>query len=113
MTQQFAEGFGYEHSVLVISALARFHAASFCFRKSTRFNWNTKYPSITSEIEVPKLSIETVLMLEKLFKEHDIKNLSDWLKFAKTHGKLLEELHIPSKLLRTYSKENANRKSKK
>ena len=52
-------------------------------------------------------------ILQKLFKENNIKNLSDWRKFSKTHGKLLEELHIPSKLLRTYSLENANRKSKK
>ena len=52
-------------------------------------------------------------VLKKLFKEYDIKNLSEWERFAKTHSKLLEELHIPSKLLRTYSLENANRKSKK
>jgi len=50
-------------------------------------------------------------VLQKLFKEYDIKNLSDWRKFSKTHGKLLEELHIPSKLLRTYSLENVNRKT--
>ena len=37
----------------------------------------------------------------------------EWRKFSKTHGKLLEKLYIPSKLLRTYSKENANSKSKK
>ena len=64
VTQQFPEGFDYEHSVLVISALARFHAASYCFRKSARYNWNEKYPSILSETEVPKLSSETVLMLD-------------------------------------------------
>jgi hypothetical protein len=52
-------------------------------------------------------------ILKKLFKEYDIKNLSDWREFSKTHIKLLEELHIPSKLLRTYSLENANRKLKK
>jgi len=52
-------------------------------------------------------------VLKKLFKEYDIKNLSDWREFSKTHIKLLEELHIPSKLLRTYSLKNANRKSKK
>ncbi|MBT4325709.1 MAG: hypothetical protein HOD60_02205 [Candidatus Nitrosopelagicus sp.] len=45
-------------------------------------------------------------VLKKLFKEYDIKNLSDWKKFAKTHGKLLEELRIPSYLLTTYSKKN-------
>ena len=48
-------------------------------------------------------------VLQKLFKKYNIKNLSDWQKFTKTHGKLLEELHIPSKLLRTYSLENAKK----
>jgi hypothetical protein len=52
-------------------------------------------------------------ILKKLFKEHDIKNLNEWKLFAKNHNKLLEELHIPSKLTRTYSKQNAERKSKK
>ena len=52
-------------------------------------------------------------VLKKLFKEYGIKNGTDWIKFSKAHGKLLEELHIPSKPLRTYSLENANRKSKK
>ena len=52
-------------------------------------------------------------VLKKLFKEYDIKNLNDWRKFAKTHAKLLDELHLPSILLRTYSKQNAERKSKK
>ena len=52
-------------------------------------------------------------ILKKLFKEHDIKNLNEWELFAKNHNKLLEELHIPSKLTRTYSLENVNRKLKK
>ena len=69
-TQQFADGFVYEHSVLVISALARFHAASYCSRKSAGFDWTKKYLSISTEIEVPKLSSDIVLMLEQICKEH-------------------------------------------
>ena len=52
-------------------------------------------------------------ILKKLFKENNIKNGRDWQKFAKTHKKLLEELHIPSQLLRTYSKQNAKQRLKK
>jgi hypothetical protein len=52
-------------------------------------------------------------VLKKLFKEYGIKNGADWKKFAKTHGKLLEELHIPSRLLRTYSLKNAKQRLKK
>ena len=52
-------------------------------------------------------------VLKKLFKENNIKNISDWKKFAKMNSKLLEELHIPSKILTKYSLDNANRKSKK
>ena len=46
-------------------------------------------------------------VLKKLFKEYGIKNKKDWLRFAKTHGKLLEKLHLPYDLLRTYSLKNA------
>jgi hypothetical protein len=48
-------------------------------------------------------------VLQKLFKEYGIKNKNDWLYFAKTHGKLLEKLHLPSGILRTYSLENAKK----
>jgi hypothetical protein len=51
-------------------------------------------------------------VLKKLFNEHEIKNLKDWSKFAKTHGKLLDELHLPSTLLRTYSLDNAKKEQR-
>ena len=69
-TQQFADGLVNEHSVLVISALARFHGPSYCSRKSAGFDWTKKCPSISTEIEVPKLSSHIVLMLEHICKEH-------------------------------------------
>ena len=50
---------------------------------------------------------------QKLFKEYGIKNGSDWQKFAKTHKKLLEELHIPADVLVVYSKERAEKRLKK
>ena len=48
-----------------------------------------------------------------MFKEYEIKNGSDWKKFAKTHGELLNELHLPSSLLLTYSLENFKNRWKK
>ena len=65
------------------------------------------FPGDTSNLTPLLLGQET----KAKGKEHDIKNLSDWGQFSKTHGKLLEELHIPSKLLRTYSLKNDNRKT--
>jgi hypothetical protein len=44
-------------------------------------------------------------LYQKLFKEYGINNGSDWIRFAKTHGKLLDELHLPSKFKDVYSKE--------
>jgi hypothetical protein len=58
-------------------------------------------------------SKEAKPVLKKLFKEYGIKNGMDWKKFAKTHGKLLDELHLPSAILLTYSKQNAEKKLKK
>ena len=51
-------------------------------------------------------------VFKKLFKEYKINNLKDWSKFAKTHGKLLEELKLPHAILRIYSIGNAKRNSK-
>jgi hypothetical protein len=50
--------------------------------------------------------------LQKLYKEYGIKNKNDWQKFAKTHGKLLEKLHLPSGILRTYSLEKDKKDQK-
>jgi hypothetical protein len=52
-------------------------------------------------------------MYKKLFKEYGIKNGSDWPKFAKTHKKLLEELHLPLTPLHFYTKSKAEKKLKK
>ena len=49
---------------------------------------------------------------QKLFKEYGIKIGSDWPKFAKTHKKLLEELHIPADVLVVYNLEKAKKRKK-
>ena len=50
---------------------------------------------------------------QKLFKEYKINNGNDWKKFAKTHGKLLEELHLPADVLAFYNLEKANAEKRK
>ena len=56
---------------------------------------------------------EAKIAYKKLFKENNIKNGRDWQKFAKTHKKLLEELHLPADVLVFYSKEKAEKRLKK
>ena len=51
-------------------------------------------------------------VLKKIFKEYGIKTLKDWLVFAKTHTKLLDELHLPSDVLTIYSKERFEKRKK-
>jgi len=51
-------------------------------------------------------------MYKKLFKEYGIKIGSDWPKFAKTHKKLLEELHLPLTPLHFYTKVKAKKRKK-
>ena len=50
---------------------------------------------------------------QKLIKEYKITNGKDWKRFAKTHGKLLEELHIPADVLVFYNLEKANAEKRK
>jgi hypothetical protein len=56
---------------------------------------------------------EAKIAYKKLFKEYGIVRGSDWPKFAKTHKKLLEELHLPADVLVFYSKEKAEKSLKK
>jgi hypothetical protein len=51
-------------------------------------------------------------ILKKLFKENNIENLSDWIKFASKNNKLLQDLHLPSNLLNTYSLGEAEKRKK-
>ena len=52
-------------------------------------------------------------LYQKLFKEYGIKNGSDWIRFARTHGKLLDKLRLPTEPLVKYDKKNAKKKLKK
>ena len=48
----------------------------------------------------------------RLAKEYRLKNGSDWKKFAKSHKKLLDKLHLPAQPWTAYSKERVWRKMK-
>jgi hypothetical protein len=75
------------------------------FLGTNRISVKIKFDSFLSAKEAKPV-------LKKLFKEHGIKNSLDWKKFAKTHGKLLDELHLPSDVLSIYSKERFEKREK-
>ena len=64
------DGLDYEHSVLVIAALAKFHATSYCFRNDSKVAILEKYPVLQAGISIPKMSMETVETLHNIFKTH-------------------------------------------
>ena len=52
-------------------------------------------------------------IIQKLAKKYGLKNKADWTRFAKTHKKLLEELHLPADPLTVYSLKRAKKRMKK
>ena len=72
------EGLDYEQSVLAVSALARFHAATFCFRKEEKVNLSLEYPAAKREVLVPKISNEAIVRLGIIFEGN-----SDYSKYSK------------------------------
>ena len=62
------DGLDYEHSVLVIAALGRFHATSYCFRQDSKSTILQKYPVLQAGLSIPKVSKETVHTLRNIFK---------------------------------------------
>ena len=55
---------------------------------------------------------EAKSIYRRLAKEYGLKNGSDWKKFAKSHKKLLDKLHLPAQPWTAYSKERVWRKMK-
>ena len=64
------EGLDYEHSVLVIAALGRFHATSHCFIKDSKVTIVEKYPVLKERLPFTNVSKETIQKLSKLFKTY-------------------------------------------
>ena len=55
---------------------------------------------------------EAKSIYRRLAKEYGLKNREDWKKFAKKHGKELDEMHLAKEPWSAYSKENVWRKMK-
>ena len=66
--------------------------------------------NVASKDKIYLSAKEAKHILQKLFQEYKIKNLKDWEKFSKTHGKLLNELNLPSAILQIYSYDNAKKR---
>ena len=66
------EGLDYEHSVLAVSSLATFHAATFCYIREENISMIEKYPVLVEEVEVPDIQEDTVSMLEDIFKANPV-----------------------------------------
>ena len=56
----------YEQSVLAVTTLGRFHAASYCFRKENT-GIMAHYPSLKKEVRAPKIPEEAIQRLEVIF----------------------------------------------
>ena len=56
---------------------------------------------------------KAIQIIRELGKEYGLKNRKDWTKFARTHKKILEKLHLPVEPFDVYSKEKVWSKMKK
>ena len=63
------EGLDYEHSIMAISYLAKFHATSYCYRKEEDFSLPEKY-SLLEEIQVPTFGSKACRIVEKILKKN-------------------------------------------
>ena len=64
------DGLDYEHCVIVIAALANFHATSYCFRKQGKVNMARKYKVLRQGLAFPNISGEALQRVEQVFKAH-------------------------------------------
>lgn len=61
----FSRGLDYEHSISIISTLAKFHATSFCYRKDNFADMKKLFP-VLGEPQLPLISTEIALEIEKI-----------------------------------------------
>jgi len=74
------------------------------------FGTNNKSVVLKSQNYLPWQEAKPIY--RRLAKEYRLKNGSDWKKFAKSHKKLLDKLHLPAQPWTAYSKERVWRKMK-
>lgn len=64
------EGLDYEHSVLALATLARFHAASYCYRREKGVSPQSLYGHLLNQhLTQPQVSQDTLLRLEEIFRQ--------------------------------------------
>jgi hypothetical protein len=61
------EGLNYEHSVLVVATLARFHATTYCLRKEKPNNLED-LSILQKSLAIPSFSIEIIQRMERILK---------------------------------------------
>ena len=52
-------------------------------------------------------------IIRKLREDYGLKNKADWVRFTKTHKKILEKLHLPADPVVVYSLKRAKKRMKK
>ena len=63
------EGLDYEHSMMAVCYLARFHATSYCYRKEENFSLTEKY-SLLEEVQVPTFGSKACRNIENILKKN-------------------------------------------
>ena len=89
---QCKDGLDYEHSILALATLARFHACSFCYKKSKKMNMAALYPKVTTEPPRVDISVEVLSEVEEIFLKS-----SGYAKFSKTFLEAIKGENINSK----------------
>lgn len=58
-------GLDYEHSIMAIGTIAKFHAASYCYRKENGLNMRIKFPTLRN-LQLSSISSEFQTEIEKM-----------------------------------------------
>ena len=58
-------GLDYEHSIMAIATLAKFHATSYCYRKENVLNMRIKFPTLRN-LQLSAISCDFRLEIEKM-----------------------------------------------
>ena len=68
-------GLDYEHSIMAIATLAKFHATSYCYRKENVCNMRIKFPTLRN-LQLSAISSELQEEIEKILATNGFENYS-------------------------------------